>query len=270
MFAGFNVKISTPEIFFPHFYNHGVELYESQKNHVQKRLKNYALDGEVISASKIEEDWFPSIKANVFISHSHRDQKTAIGLAGWLHKIFGITSFIDSCVWGYADDLLKIIDNDFCVKAVRSDGSVETYNYAKRNQSTAHVHMILNTALHKMIDDTECLLFLNTPNSLLVDKVVNGDATASPWIYSELVFSKLVRKKKLAEYRGSSYFAHDSMNSIAQLKVEYNVSLDHMYELNDQELMSFWLYGTQKNPEKALDDLYSNKQLFGTEVHLDG
>lgn len=260
MFAGFNVKIDNPQIYFPHFYEHGIGMYEEQKRQVRERLKNYALDGEIISASRLEEDWFPSIDANVFISHSHRDQETAIGLAGWLHSIFGIKSFIDSCVWGYADDLLKIIDNDFCVKTTKPDGSINTYDYKKRNQSTAHIHMILNTALHKMIDGTECLLFLNTPNSLLVDKVVNGDATASPWIYSEIMFSRMVQKRKLSEYR--AHIAHDAIHTFSQLKVEYNVSLDHLYKLSDVQLLSFWNYGTQKNSQKALDDLYQSLGLI--------
>lgn len=98
------MRISNPEVFYPHFYDHGIELYESQKKQVQKRLKDYALDGEVISAAKLEDDWFPNIEANVFISHSHRDQKTAIGLAGWMRKretkpemITGMSIFFIRC-----------------------------------------------------------------------------------------------------------------------------------------------------------------------------
>lgn len=58
-----------------------------------------------------------------------------------------------------------------------------------------HVHMILNGALMKMIDNTECLIFLETPNSLKV-KDVSDTTTNSAWIYSELLMSKYLNRKK--------------------------------------------------------------------------
>lgn len=47
----------------------------------------------------MQVSWFPQIKADVFISHSHSDEKLAIIFAGWLYNAFGLTAFIDSCVW---------------------------------------------------------------------------------------------------------------------------------------------------------------------------
>lgn len=38
-------------------------------------------DGSLV-ATKIMDDWFPKVKANVFISHAHKDEEIAIGLAG--------------------------------------------------------------------------------------------------------------------------------------------------------------------------------------------
>jgi len=34
-------------------------------------------------------------------------------LAGWLNSTFGLEVFIDSCVWGSADGLLKKVDENF-------------------------------------------------------------------------------------------------------------------------------------------------------------
>ena len=260
MFAGINAHISEEGIFSPYFTEYGQELYNNQKNTVKRQIDSYVLDDGILGASHIEEDWFPNIKSDVFISHSHRDQELAIGLAGWLHNIFGITSFIDSCVWGYADDLLKIIDTEYCVKKKRQDGSIETYDYDKRNQSTAHVHMILNTALQKMIDKTECLIFLNTPNSLLVDDVIDGTATASPWIYSELTFSRMCRKKKLAEYRKD--LMHTAILEHREIKIRYDVSLEHFVELKDSDLLNIWINSNGKEPLEVLDDLYVNLKLI--------
>ena len=261
MFVGFNTHITEQGI-FSSFEEHGMGLFNNQKEIVKSELNGYVLNDGALDASRIEEDWFPSIEADVFISHSHRDQELAIGLAGWLHEIFGITSFIDSCVWGYADNLLKKIDEIYCVNKRKQDGSIDTYDYNKRNQSTAHVHMILNTALQKMIDKAECLMFLNTPNSLMID-VGAGQATGSPWIYSELTFSRLCQKKKLSEYRQE--LMHGAIHEFAQqLKVKYNVSLTHLVDLKYSDLHRIWLNSKQKRPHDALDDLYSNLDLFGT------
>ena len=104
MFVGFNAHITEQGVFSPYFKDYGQGLFDKQKSVVHSRLCSYVLDDSILDAARIEEDWFPSIDADVFISHSHRDQELAIGFAGWLHELFGITSFIDSCVWGYADD----------------------------------------------------------------------------------------------------------------------------------------------------------------------
>ena len=261
MFVGFNAHITEANIFAPYFKEFGQSLFKEQKSTVRSQLSSYVLDEGILDASRIEEEWFPSIDADIFISHSHNDQDLAIGLAGWLYEIFGISSFIDSCVWGYADNLIKIIDERYCVNERTQDGSSDTFDYNKRNQSTAHVHMILNAALHKMIDKTECLLFLNTPNSLLIDNVITGSATASPWIYSELTFSRLCRKKKLSAYR--QLLSHDSIHEYAQLNVKYDVCLSHLVELNGSDLLKIWMYSKQKKPLEALDDLYSNLGLLG-------
>ncbi len=260
MFVGLNAHIKEQGIFSPFFKELGQCIFEEQKRAVRSRIGSYALDDSILDVTRIEEDWFPSIDADVFISHSHKDQELAIGIAGWLHNLFGITSFIDSCVWGYADDLLKIIDKSYCVKKRKPDGAIDTYDYNKRNQSTAHVHMILNIALQKMIDKTECLFFLNTPNSLLIDDVIDASATASPWIYSELSFSRMCRKKKLSEYR--QHLAHDSMHEFAQLNVKYDVSLSHLVDLRDDDLLRIWMNSRQKRPQEALDDLYCNLGLI--------
>ena len=166
MFVGFNAHITEQGIFSPYFRNFGNTLFDEQREAVHSMLSACAVDEGILDASRIEEEWFPKIDADVFISHSHKDQELAIGLAGWLRELFGITSFIDSCVWGYANDLLKIIDKNYCVNKRKPDGTVDTYNYNKRNQSTAHIHMILNAALYKMIDKTECLI-VTVQNPLL-------------------------------------------------------------------------------------------------------
>ena len=127
-------------------------------------------DGSLV-ATKIMDDWFPQVNAKVFISHSHKDENIAIGLAGWLEDKLGISSFIDSCVWGYAPRLLKKLDTDLCLK----DSGY--YDYDRRNITNGHVNMMLATSLTKMIDQCECIIFLNTPNSISCKGCIEKDGT---------------------------------------------------------------------------------------------
>lgn len=253
MFCGFNVKLSAQDIIAPGFVERGRALYEQQKNEISKILSDYVLDDGLLSEEKIEKEWFPHYKADVFLSHSHKDKELVIAFAGWLNSLFGITSFIDSCVWGYSDDLLNIIDKQYCVLREKRDGSY-TYDYSKRNNSTAHVHMILNSALMKMIDSTECLMFVNTPNSMLIDSVIDGTATSSPWIYSELLASKIIRHQKLLEYRLEPILEHSA--HFDSLRVRYDISVDHLVNIDGKDLLRMWIGCKGKGPKSALDYLY--------------
>lgn len=254
MFCGFNVKITEQDIVAPYFEQSGRKLFEQQKTTASKVIHDYVLDDKLLSKEKIEAEWFPDFKANVFLSHSHKDEQLVIAFAGWLYELFGITSFIDSCVWDYSEELLKIIDDTFCVSKRNPDGSINAYDYQKRNQSTAHVHMILNTALMKMIDSTECLMFVNTPNSILLDNVIDGASTVSPWIYSELLISQLIRHRKLSEYRQKSILEHAARYD--SLGVRYDVEMDHLVDVQGDDLVSIWKNYRNKGPEIALDGLY--------------
>jgi hypothetical protein len=163
----------------PDFYLSASEREEEAASAVLKDLRELLRPGGEVDASRIQSLWFPQVKADVFISHSHKDRTQALNLAGFLHKKFGIRTFVDSSVWRMGDELLREIDNTFC----RNDDGA-TYSYEKRNGTTAHVHMMLTAALSKMLDRAECVIFLNTPNSI-TPRASSRD-TNSCWIYLEL------------------------------------------------------------------------------------
>lgn len=158
MFAGFNLTLnSTDLIELSAYKEQGDQLFKEQKKEIVAALEKYInVDGS-LEASKIEEDWFTPIRSHIFLSHSHDDEEMIKQLAGYLKHTYGIECFIDSCVWGYANDLLKEIDNRYC-RYQETDGQF-FYEYDNRNRSTSHVHMLLNGALAKMINKTECLFF---------------------------------------------------------------------------------------------------------------
>lgn len=153
----------------------------------------------ILDGAKLAEHYFPSVQADIFISHSHKDVEKAKAFAKYIYIKTGLVSFIDSEVWSFADDLLRCLDNEYCYNS----GSM-LYSYEKRNISTSYVHMMLNTALLNMIDKCECLFFLSTPNSFNTEKEIKN-TTFSPWIYSELSMANVIRKKKHAGIKGKSY-----------------------------------------------------------------
>lgn len=243
----------------------GEDMNEENESIVQDTLDDFFLPDSSIDGSKMQENWFPQIEADVFISHSHQDEELALGLAGWLYKEFGLKAFIDSVVWGYANDLLRKIDDKYCYQK-----TTETYSYQKRNYSTSHIHMMLSVALTQMIDNTECLFFLNTPNSLSPNP--DGNQTESPWIYSEISISQLIRKKNLRHYRMEALMESQrtfSAGEGGQLKIRYDLNTEHLTEIGVDVLKTWdesWSSLGSSNPNypqyskdlrvHALDKLY--------------
>jgi len=250
MYCGYNLKFLyegcfDEKDFADSLFEEGLIRFSRYKKQIETTLNNFAISGGVLDGSAIQENWFPQIKADIFISHAHSDSKTAIIFSEILRKCLNISSFIDSCVWGYANDLLKLIDNKYCLNY-----DDNTYNYKKRNFSTSHVHLMLSTALMMMIDNCECVFFLDTPNSVTTKGVI--DNTQSPWIYSEINISRLIKRKFSRRQRKLKEFLQKS--SVETLGIEYELDTSHFIELTEED-SSEWL--DQYNGDKhALDVLY--------------
>ncbi len=249
MYRGFNIKMAFEE---DSFYQKGRTLNAQNKLQIKRTLDSFVSADGSLNGSKMQANWFPQVEADIFISHSHKDEKMAITLAGWLSEKFGLSTFIDSCIWGYSNDLLKLIDNKHCLNP-----GGETYSYQKRNYSTSHVHMMLSTALNMMIDKAECLFFLNTPNSITTSDIIGN--TESPWIYSEIAMSQLVRKKPLREYRPEITKAFSKGGVLnEQLRIKYDLYLGHLTEISGADLTE-WKKAWNKislNEKYPLDTLY--------------
>lgn len=262
MHAKFNLNPEN-ETWQNHFYS-GNTIHEENKAIVETDLDRFKDINGTLQAKEIIENWFPRIKADVFLSHSHKDEKLIIGLAGWLKDNFGIKSFIDSTVWGYSDRLLKAIDNKYC-----KNDSGETYNYDQRNRSTSHVHMMLSTALADMIDQCECVIFVNTPNSFKpADYFKDEGETESPWIYSEIAMTRMLRERAPEEHRPQPTF--ESVNASLEhlkkarereLRISYPADLLHLTPLSLSDLTK-WKNKEGQNKQKAyaLDLLYEMKR----------
>lgn len=252
MYRGFNLIVEEEIDFNLSYHRKGAEIYKILKKSVEPKLKEYTLPEGTIDGKKIMQDWFPEVKAHIFLSHSHKDFKNAMYIAGALYTEFKILTFIDSAVWGYSNQLLKIIDDKYCV----STGG-ETYDYNSRNYSTSHVHLMLSSALNKMIDNCEAVFFLNSNNSVTTKSIT--EKTNSPWIFSEINTSKIIRKRtpnrlrELTKTFSSTISLNESQRS--QLRIEYELELSHFTDLSYYGFNN-WLNSFSSNPNDALDELY--------------
>ena len=176
---------------FPEVSSQKVREYKERNENKLIKIQDYLLDRKnTLSVDKISENLFLDIKPDIFLSHSHADEDDVIRLAILIEKELNLSVFIDSCVWGDAFKLLRKIDEKYCLNG-------ETFDYHIRNHTTSNVFMILNSALHKIIDNCEAFVFLGTDKSIpITDTFEDKKYLSSPWIYSELQFAKLVRRTK--------------------------------------------------------------------------
>jgi hypothetical protein len=215
-----------------------VASYKAKKDRVIIKLEEYLLNGNnLLDATKIQQSVFPETDIDVFISHSHSDEDQAIRIALSLEAI-GLKPFVDSCVWGFADELLQKIDDKFCIPP-----GWQNYSYGLRNRTTTNVHLILNAALQQMIHRSELFIFLGTESSIKIDEYMSdAECLSSPWIFSELMFAQNVKRTArkqyetgLEEYRKLEEAAFDSK------QVEFRYLLPQSTYTMDYEQFIEWL-----------------------------
>lgn len=258
MYSRFNLTLNVLEaesFFTGCLEKHGLqEVYSScenvDENSLRQILNEKIVQNDAIQAKEVMDEWFPRAHYDVFLSHSHKDEDLCHLIVRFLTNM-GLTVFMDSMVWGYCNDLLKDIDNEYSY--IEETGN---YSYEIRNNSTAHVHMMLASALSEVLDNSECILFLNTPQSICYNELTKTNQTASPWIYHELVMTKLLRMN--IPRRMERKLASITESKDESLKVMYDVSVDKMPCLFLDDFKSWYeaYQGTTDKIESALDILY--------------
>lgn len=245
MYRGFSLTISNSDIdrlvSYHQNYSHNQIILEYLR---EKIVANYSID-----ADKLKSSWFPMIKSDVFLSHSHKDVELAKKIEYLLGKLHLVT-FIDSEVWGYSDDLVKQIEEQY-------------YPYVAsliHDEIVAHVNIMLASALTSMLNNTECVIFLNTPNSISSNEYFTSEKTNSTWIYHELFTTSVlpinvpVRKEKDHERPPSV------VNEASLPQILYTPPLDHLMDLDNSDF-SIWINKAKNSRYHSLDVLYSLKPL---------
>ena len=239
------------------FSEHAEEMNRAYGEMVRKSLKAF-VDAGKIDGTKMGDNWFPQIDAEIFISHAHQDEALALNLAGWLHSTFKIRSFIDSCVWGHSTKILRQIAVDHC----RTDDK-RHFDYDLRNGSTSHIHMMLATALGKMINSVEAVIFVSTPNSVSTKESIQR--VSSPWLLYELSLMQLIQKRPLNDYRKMKKSAdiHELEEGVENfsrtIPIDYDADFSSLTSL-DADTLNSWELTNSKRPawaERPLDILYS-------------
>lgn len=261
MYKGYNLKLNSNKI-FDGYNSEGKKLYDDYRLQIRNSLANnpkemlelYTNSDGSLDGQRIQEDWFPKVNADIFISHSHMDSSLAINLSGWLYKEFKLKAFIDSCVWKYFFDLQNELDDRYC--KIKEDENGKLYNYSEVLYSSSHVHMMLAAALQHMIDYTECVFFLNTPNSIEISDTINQ--TTSPWIFMEVTTAQIIEKKNPIR-KGIAMDQYFSMNERENLVIKEPVDLSNFFPLSQSDLES-WIrnfkYQTFHSLTHPLDYLY--------------
>lgn len=276
MLRGFDLKLNKKEfstwvtqqksVSWDMFLDFGKGTQDSRLREVKETLTK---DRLVLSGSDLESNWFPKIQNHIFLSHSHADEELALGIAGALKHWLGLDVFVDSAVWKYYQDLQKFLFRR--AKSLQEPSETKDNLLELWNSAASHAHRMLTKSLIQMIDQSECLLYLNTPASIPISNVSTGSAqTYSPWIYVEVEASRMLRchvdprRSKLSKI-AESVETYDE--AIKELAVAYPINLSHMGKLDCKSLVSWICEGYKTNnssadrkqaPFAVLDVLYNS------------
>lgn len=233
MYRGFDLRLHDFEN--ERYLKKGKEIARELYDDIEDSCENFIEFDGVIDGNKVIENWFPSIEFDVFLSHSHRDRDLALSFAGFLKEEFNLEVFIDSAVWGHSNELIDSITQHYPQEKKKKASDLE-----KIINIISHVNLMLKSALDKMIDNCEVIFFLNTPNSVSLKNSVQ-QKTNSPWIFSEIATTQVIRKKTPERLKKQTkIFANMEgalmMERRNKLTIQYELELNNFTELTRNDI----------------------------------
>ena len=278
MFAAFDVNFNDDFKAFwktkrSKYQNAYLEKTFDMREQIQNKITN-AIKGDKIDGNTVQNTWFPKVKnMDVFLSHSHEDIADVRAFAGWLQEILGLNVFIDADLWGDIKKLEKGL-RPLLNKEISISANDRIYDYDNSRKMFQHTNTMLSVALQQMIDESEALFFLNTDKSIKIHEENLMNTTYSPWIYSEVACSRIIRRKPLICYRDETKYYKtqkqkiecESLNEEYILfSVVYQLDLEHMIKLNKSDFNSIIFEDSPRQIGKPcnLDTLYRKKYKKG-------
>ena len=250
MYRAFNVTLDSNG--YLNYVN--TKQYENDKSISLQKLRKIINSCNKIRAHEIKKLLLPSKRYDIFISHSHKDINLAKGLAGYLEKYCKVSCFIDSLYWSNIDELQEEL-NRMHLTMDRTAGK-KTFNHKSTMEVAKHANMILASALTEMIDNCECVFFLNTDNSVIRGtEAISKNETYSPWIYHEVFTTTIIQKKQRSKFNESYQFRDNAIKQIPD--ISYGLDLSGMTVLREEDILE---WGTKINSNKdkhPLDVLYN-------------
>lgn len=250
MYRAFNVTLDSNG--YLNYVN--TKQYENDKSISLQKLRKIINSYNIIRAHEIKKLLLPSKHYDIFISHSHKDLELAKGLSNYLQLFFGVSCFIDSLYWGNIDELQEEL-NRMHLHEDKATGK-EYYDHQSTMEVAKHANMILASALTEMIDNCECVFFLNTDNSVIRGtEAISKNETYSPWIYHEVFTTTIIQKKQRSKFNESYQFRDNAIKQIPD--ISYGLDLSGMTVLREEDILE---WGTKINSNKdkhPLDVLYN-------------
>ncbi len=250
MYRAFNVALESNK--YLGYVN--TRQYENDKSISLQKLQKIINSRDIIQAWEIKKLLLPSKRYDIFISHSHKDLELAKGFANYLYLFFNVTCFIDSLYWGNIDEL----QNELNELHLTYDGVTKKsyYDYEKTLQVAKHADMILASALTEMIDNCECVFFLNTDSSVIRGtEAISKNETYSPWIYHEVFTTTIIQKKQRSKFNESYQFRDNAIKQIPD--ISYGLDLSGMTVLREEDIFEWEIKINSNKDKHPLDVLYN-------------
>lgn len=238
---------------FDKCYGQGLLEANKRKKYIEDKLNAYQFPEKSndVDLSNVMSDWFPVEKWDIFLSHSHNedDERMAIAISYYLQEKFQLKCFVDSYTWGYADTLLKKMED-----YVKKNGTI---NEGIRNAVATHVHIMLNSALMKTMQSATAFLFLQTNNSLENKHMTAEDWTYSSWIYSELCMSRVMWEIANPSPSPKSNDKPSILLDSVQLPMGYSdATTSHLKNITLEDLQFCF------HPYYRMNDIFRNEDAF--------